>query len=82
MNKTVLTESYLKSIKDKLVTVPLLWIDDNYSIDIEWYELQDQDTNGRLEVWVYFHGAVISRIDNREQLEAMYFGVFGKKITE
>ena len=82
MDKTILTKKYLKSVKDKLVTVPLMWIDRDYPVELEWYECQGQDTSGRLEMWVYYNGSLMCRIDNVEQLEAMYFGVFGKKITE
>lgn len=75
-----LTQEYLEAIKDKLVRKPLLWIDSDWSIDIDWTQVQGQDTGGRLEIWVYIDNAAISQIDNVEQLEAMYFGVFGKNI--
>ena len=59
-----------------------MWLDRDYSIDIDWAVTQGQDTNGRLEIWVYYGGNCLTQIDNVEQLEAMYYGVYGKSIHE
>ena len=66
---------YLESLGDKLQTKSLIWIDEDWPIDIEFHEVGDQDSGGRLEIWVYYHNARLVAIDNTEQLESFYYGL-------
>jgi len=46
-------------IKDVNITIPIICIDDDWCIELNCCGVNGQDTNGRDEVWCYFHDTLL-----------------------
>lgn len=74
-----LTEEWFNKFDIKN-NIPLIWIDDNYSIDLEFSPTQGQDTNGRYEIWVYYNNSLLITVQYVHQLQNVYFTLIGKEL--
>lgn len=66
--------------KCDLKSIPIEWIDDEYSVDLEFSHVNGQDTNGRDELWVYYNNARICVLTHLHQLQNLYFSLTGTEL--
>ena len=75
---TNLTNEYLDTVD--LSDIDMIWLDDYWSIKMEFSPTKGQDTNDRLELWVYFNNALLTTINTVEQLDYFWYGIFKEPV--
>ena len=76
----ILDEEIYASLATQLATIPTIWLDDDYSVDLEFYALREQDTNGRFEIWIYYNNALLTEVKELHRLQNLFFELTDKEL--
>jgi hypothetical protein len=74
-----LTEKWLSDLG--VETINMIWLDNDWSIDLTFEFTQDQNTNDIPEVWVYYNGALLVRLKYVHQLQNFIHSIRNTELT-
>lgn len=76
----ILNEDIYEILKDELKTIPFIWLDKEYSVDLEFHNIRDQDTNNRFEIWIYYNNILLKTITELHRLQNIFFELTDRQL--
>jgi 5'-nucleotidase len=59
-------------MKNIQINIPIIWLDDKYSINLECSYVNEQDTNGKDEIWCYFNNCLLCRFNDLDKFDKWF----------
>lgn len=75
-----LNEEIYDRLAEQLKTIPVMWLDADYSVDLVFSPLREQDTNNRFEIWIYYNNIMLQEVKELHRLQNIFFELTDKEL--